>query len=291
MAKEEHRMNTPLRQIVCKPLNWLKFDNVRQLFDEQALVELGKSLRRRQWYPVVARPDGTVIDGERRARAAALEGLDSLDVLIIDEPMTKPDLRLAQFATAFHHADLTAGERYLACYEMLQLRPDWKDKDVADHLGIRPETVSKIMAASRTIPTVRQAMLEGKLGMTDVYAISKVSEAEQPALLEAKLNGASRDALEEQVKATRRRATPATASEPRASTIRIPFSSGVCITVSGKNLSLDDLVEAFAEAAKEARKGRDQFHDFKTWLAVMRDKAKVGQPLTDQNHVPMLHSA
>lgn len=258
--------------IVSKPLDWFKFDNIRQCFEEDALIALGKSLRRRQWHPVVARSDGTVIDGERRVRAARIEKLESLDTLIIDEAMTQSELRLAQAATAMHRADLTAGEKYALCYELLQLRTDWKEKDLAEHLCIHPSMVTRIMAASKTIPEVREALQQGKLSTTDVYAISKVPEAEQPALLEAKLHGASRDELEEKVKTTRRKKLAA--ASVRVDSVRCALPSGRLIVVSGPNLSLDDVVETFVEAAKEARRARDQSLDVKTWAAVMRDRAK-----------------
>jgi ParB/RepB/Spo0J family partition protein len=264
-----------MRHIIKKPVDWFKYDNIRQQFEQDALVELGKSLRRRQWHPVIARPDGTLIDGERRVRAAKLEGIEELDTIIVEGELTQAEIRLAQAATAMHRADLTPGEKYELCYELLQLRPDWKAKDLAEHLCIDPSMVTRIMAASNTVPAVRQALKEGKLSTTDVYAISKVPEVEQPALLEAKLNGASRDSLEERVRATRRRNrnTP----DERVNTARIPFPSGLTFVVTGKDLSFDDLVEGFGTAAKEAREGRKKFNDLKTWLAVMRDRGQGGQ--------------
>lgn len=269
-------MSKPISAVISKPIPWFKWDNIRKKFERESLVELGKSLRRRQWHPVIARPDGTLIDGERRARAAALEGLESLDTIIVEGELTQSEVRLAQAATAMHRADLTPGEKYDLCYELLQLRPEWKAKDLAEHLCIDPSMVTRIMAASNTIPAVREALKDGKLSTTDVYAISKVPDAEQPALLEAKLNGASRDALEERAKAARRKTT--TVDEPRVNSIRIPLPCGVCFTISGKDLSFDELVEWVSAMAKEVRKGRDQFNDLKTWLAVMRDKVKAGQP-------------
>lgn len=268
---------TTLRQVCQQPLPWFKADNIRKKFEHESLVELGKSLRRRQWHPVIARADGTLIDGERRVRAALLEGLESLDTIIVDEELKQSEVRLAQAATAMHRADLTPGEKYDLCYELLQLRPDWKAKDLAEHLCIDPSMVTRIMAASNTVPEVRAALKEGKLSTTDVYAISKVPEANQPALLEAKLNGASRDALEERAKATRRKA--GTAAEPRISSVRIPLPSGVCFTVTGKALSFDDLVAAFLAAAKAVREGRKSFNDVKTWVAVLRDR-QAGKPST-----------
>lgn len=266
-------MSKPIIAVVPKPIPWFKYDNVRKKFEHESLVELGKSLRKRQWHPVIARPDGTLIDGERRVRAAELEGLESLDTIIVDGELTQSEIRLAQATTAMHRADLTPGEKYDLCYELLQLRPDWKAKDLAEHLCIDPSMVTRIMAASNTIPAVRQALKDGKLSTTDVYAISKVPDAEQPALLEAKLHGASRDALEERVKATRRKTTAP--PESRVNSIRIPLS-GMCYTISGKALTFNDLVDGLFALAKEARKGRDQFNDLKTWLAVMRDRGQEG---------------
>jgi ParB/RepB/Spo0J family partition protein len=166
--------------IVSKPLDWFKFDNIRQCFEEDALIALGKSLRRRQWHPIVARSDGTVVDGERRVRAARLERLESLDAVIIDEAMTQTELRLAQAATAMHRADLTPGEKYELCYELLQLRTDWKEKDLAEHLCIHPSMVTRIMAASKTIPEVRQALKDGKLSTTDVTQSRRCRKRNSP---------------------------------------------------------------------------------------------------------------
>ena len=46
--------------------------------------------------------------------------------------------------------------------------------------------------------------------------------------------------------------------------------------MSGAELSLDELIEALAEAQKEARKAREQGLDAKTLAAVLKDKAKKG---------------
>ena len=59
-----------------KPLNWFKVARqARQHFDEAELRQLGESLKVKQLQPVVARPDGLLIAGERRLRAARLVGL------------------------------------------------------------------------------------------------------------------------------------------------------------------------------------------------------------------------
>ena len=75
--------------------------------------------------------------------------------------------------------------------------------------------------------------------------------------------------------------TPTAASVWRASTnvqvtgCRRRFCvPGVSVSVTGKDVSLDDLIEALGDAQKEARKAREQKLDVKTWQRVMRDKSR-----------------
>jgi ParB-like chromosome segregation protein Spo0J len=54
-------------EITRKPLSWFKVSpQVRETFDEESLRRLAESLKVGQLQPVLARPDGTIIDGERR---------------------------------------------------------------------------------------------------------------------------------------------------------------------------------------------------------------------------------
>ena len=72
---------------VSKPLSWFKVaPQVRQEFDEGDLRRLGESLQAHgQLQPVLARPNGTLITGERRLRAAMLVGLPTLNAVITEE--------------------------------------------------------------------------------------------------------------------------------------------------------------------------------------------------------------
>ena len=72
-----------------KPVSWFKVGpQARKHFEEAELRLLGESLKVKQLQPVLARPDGTLIAGERRLRAAILVGLPELMVIISDEPLT-----------------------------------------------------------------------------------------------------------------------------------------------------------------------------------------------------------
>jgi len=87
-----------------------------------------------------------------------------------------------------------------------------------------------------------------------------------------KLNGASRDRLASHARRQRSADTP----NVRASRVKCELGGNVSITVAGNALGLDEVIEALGDAQKEARKGRDQNLDVKTWSAVMRDRAKKG---------------
>lgn len=259
--------------LASKPLNWFKVESqARRCFDEVELRQLGESLKVKQLQPVLARDDGTLIAGERRLRAARLVGLKELLVVVSDEPMSESELRIFQLTENIHRADLKDAEKWHACEELLRLNPRWSNKDLASHLKLSEGTVSKYLAAGNAVPEVQQALEAGEIGITAVYEISRAAAEQQAELLALKRNGTSRDGLASHV----RRQKQDDAPQVRMKRILCPLPSGVSISASGNELSLDDLIEALGDAQKEARKAREQGLDAKTFSAVMKDKAKKG---------------
>lgn len=256
-----------------KPLAWFKVSaQARRHFDEGELRLLGESLKVRQIQPVLARPDGTLVAGERRLRAAQLVGLPELQVVISDEPLTETQLRVLQLVENVHRADLRDFEKFQACQELLRLNPGWTHKDLAAHLNLSESSVTKYLAPGRAIPEVQAALEAGRVGVTTVYEIAKADPQQQAELLQLSLAGASRDDLASRVRKQKTQSTP----QARIRRIVLPLPSGASITVAGAELSLDDLIEALGESQKEARKAREQGLDAKTFSAVMKDKAKKG---------------
>ncbi|MBX3444184.1 MAG: ParB/RepB/Spo0J family partition protein [Planctomyces sp.] len=267
--------------LASKPLNWFKVrSQARRCFDEAELQPLGESLKVKQLQPVLARDDGTLIAGERRLRAARLVGLKELLVVVSDEPMSESELRIFQLTENVHRADLTDAEKWHACDELLRLNPDWNNKDLAAHLKLAESTVTKYLAASRCVPEVQQALEAGEIGITTVYEISRADAGQQAELLALKRSGTSRDGLARRVRQAKDKEASPSQKKPagRGQVRRIlcPLASGVSISASGNELSLDDLIEALGDAQKEARKAREQGLDAKTFSAVMRDKARKG---------------
>jgi ParB family transcriptional regulator, chromosome partitioning protein len=253
----------------CKP----NPNQPRKDFNEADLRSLGASmLALGQLQPIGITPDGTILWGERRWRAAQLVGLTELSVVIIDRVLSGTDSRLIPLVENIHRADLTGYEKWMACYELLTLNPAWTQKDLADHLHLDPSQVTRLLSPSKCVPEAQDALKAGRITISDTYAMSKRPESEQAEMLALKLSGASRDDLERQGRRQRASGTPAV----RASRIKYPLPSGQTVTIAGDGLSLEDALEAMHTAIKAIRKAIDTGLDPATAQAVWRDVAKAG---------------
>jgi ParB family transcriptional regulator, chromosome partitioning protein len=261
---------------VTKPLDFFYPDPTqpRRHFDEQELRLLGESLKKKQLVPGIARQSGMIVDMERRWRAAKLVGLEALDVILVEDDVTEGQIKEIQLVTSLHRADLKPYEVYCGFREWLRHHPAATARELAAAIDRGEDYVSKVLSLDRCIQPVKDAAAEGKLGLSDWYAISRVSDTEQAVLLAAKLNGASRDELESRGRKARNGNKPAV----RMARVRCQMPSGVCVTLTGEGngLTLDDVIETLSELLKEARKANDQGLDSKTFSAVMRDKARAG---------------
>jgi len=260
--------------LTSKPLSFFKADPAqpRKDFTEADLLSLGASMKTLgQLQPIGAKPDGTLLWGERRLRAARLVSLAELQVIITDRPLSESEIRLIQLTENMLRADLSGHEKWQGCAELMRLNPQWQLKDLAVHLHLDPSMVTRLLSPSKCVEAAQVALRDGKIGISDCYAISKLPADEQAGLLAKKLSGASRDAIEQ---AGRKQRTSPTAV--KVTRIKAILPSGVSIVASGEGLSLDDLIESLGEAQKEAKKAREQGLDAKTFSAVMRDKARKG---------------
>lgn len=77
-----------------KSILWFKADpnQPRKTFDDAELRQLGDSLKAKQLYPLICKPDGTIIDGERRWRAAQLVGLEMLACIVVRRSVVRGGL-------------------------------------------------------------------------------------------------------------------------------------------------------------------------------------------------------
>jgi ParB/RepB/Spo0J family partition protein len=257
-----------------RPLDWFKTD-ARELarHDDPEKVRLqGEDmLAKGQLQPVGATEDGRMIFGHGRWLAAKAAGIKTLEVKLFPASLSDTQFKLIRAAENLQRKELTGYQKWLLCSELIAGNPNWQLKDLAEQLHLDPSMVTRLLSPSKCIPAWQEALAAGKVGISDVYAASKHSEAEQAELLRLKLSGASRDAIEQAGRKSR--STKPTAI--KLSRVKIAMPQGASVVVSGHELSMSDLVELLSDTLKEARKAAEQF-DVKTFQSMMRDKAKGG---------------
>ena len=250
-------------------------EQVRKSMNEARDRELGESMKQHgQLQPVGSHSDGTLRWGFRRWHGATLVGLEWLDTIITDDDLTESQIVVLQLTENMQRENLAGWEIYDACLGILQRNPGMKLKDLAKQLNRKPALLTRIMSVSRCIPAAREALKDGKIGISDCYAISKVPEDEQVKLLEMKLNGASRDDLERH---RRKRNGKKSGKANRVPQAKCELPGGASVVVTAPSLSMAVICEMLADALKAARKGCDEGQSPSTWTAVMRDKVRSAQ--------------
>jgi len=254
-----------MRERSMKPVSWMKSkSNVRKACGKKDLLRLGESLKVRQIQPVVCQPDGTLLAGQRRWRAAKLVGLEELEAIVTDEPLTDIEIKVIQLTENIHRADLRGFEKWEACCELLKLNPDWHAKDLAEHLWLDPSMVTRLLSPSKCILAVQEAFAKGLLGISDCYAISKAAEDEQSGLLRLKLGGASRD----QIEAHRRNHWNGSIQTVVVTRTQAP-STGVRLQINGIVDSLDDAVEWLGRMLATAKDAKTRGVGLQGWAAAI----------------------
>jgi ParB family chromosome partitioning protein len=114
------------------------------------------------------------------------------------------------------------------------------------------------------------------VGITACYEISRVAPEQQAELLALKSSGTSRDGIARQVRKRKQAASP----QVRVRRIACPLPGGICITLSGRELSLEECIEALGEAIREMKRSRELGYTAKTFASAMKDKSHKEKPDT-----------
>jgi ParB family transcriptional regulator, chromosome partitioning protein len=255
-----------MAESVIRQIDWFKESrNIRKGMDEASLRELGESmLKHGQLQDVISQPDGTLICGHRRLAAAKLVRIATLTVKIVESAAEAGKVVVLQAIENEQRQNLTDPERWRMVEELRRLYPKWIAKDISEALHKDPSWVTRYLSPSKCLPAVQEAFAAGRLGISDCYAISKVTEREQHELLALKLGGATRDDLECAVKRINRPRRNGSGCEKR---VRCPLATATVI-VTGNAIGLDEAIDAVLAAAKEMKRARDEGLDAKTAQAV-----------------------
>lgn len=255
-----------------KPASWIKPQNqIRQDYGSEAEQRrFGESVKERQLQPLVCLADGTLVCGYRRFVCGTLVGMVEFDVTILTDALTESQIKVYRLTENIQRKDLSPYEMWQSCVELMSMNPAWQMKDLAEHLHLDPSMVTRLLSPSKCIPAWQEALKEGKVGISDCYAASKIPE-DQAGMLALKLSGATRDQIEQ----AGRKGRTATVPEVKTGRVRCPLSSGATVVVSGPEMSLEEYINALQSALEFARKANKESLDVKTAEKVWKDKSKL----------------
>jgi ParB family chromosome partitioning protein len=269
-----------------RPQDIIVNPQVRKEYDPKKQEELTASVKALGvLMALLVMPSRVLLAGHRRLMAAIAAGLETVPVIITDRVLSDSEIRVIQLTENMHRADLKPIEQVEGVEEVARLNPEMSNKDLAKLLGFEASMITRLRSAAKVTPAVREAFAAEKIGLSTVYAISKCeSRTDQEQMLAQALSGASRDAIE-QVGRKSRKAKTSKNEAGKTAKVHCLLSNGVQITVSGKGLSLGSAIDALTDAIKEMRAAKANGYTAKTFAASMKDKAKAQQEKAAENEV------
>lgn len=208
-------------------------------------------------------------DGGCRLEGARMVGLTELLALDLGKEPSRAELLMAQASIDLHRQHLPPIDRG-RLFASLCREHGCRAKQLADMLHVSEAVISRSLALLQLPEDLQRQVNEGKLDARRGYLLSQESDPARQRELASQAAALSREELAKQV----RKSKVTTTQQVRMKRIVCPLPTGVSISASGAELSLDDLIDALSETQKEARKAREQGLDAKTFSAVMKDKAR-----------------
>lgn len=190
------------------PLKWIDRDpeQPRKEFSGESIEQLANSLRESgQLQPCVVRPGKAkdtyvLVCGERRWRAAAVAGLETLRCRV-EVGRDRAEVLADQLAENLQRDDMNPVELADALGR-LQGEHGWASRKIAERLGISQSAVSRSLALGGLAEGVRGRVRDGRLAASSAVLLGRVEDhAEQEELARlAVTQGMTRDQVEDLVR-------------------------------------------------------------------------------------------
>lgn len=249
----------------------------RQTFLEQELDDLGDNmLRRKQLQPLLIRKDDsgyTILDGERRWRAAQRKGIKKLRAVVVASEDEAVRL-LVQVTANGHRANLNPLE-LAQSYQQIMERTGLNATQLAKELSMSKSHVSDMLSLL-SLPAEAQGLVrEGKLGLVKAAAMARLDAPEQASsIARAKQGRLSRDEL---IGSKKKRPS----SGPKRKRVTLELASGKAVISTTEKMSLVELVDFLQALSKECRRAVGQGLDIQTLVCLLHDRAKQSASKTD----------
>jgi ParB-like chromosome segregation protein Spo0J len=222
-----------------------------------------------QLHAVSATEDGRMIAGHQRALAAESAGIKTLLTNVYPATLPLNRFKIIRISENVHRTDNTAWEKHQACVELMLMNPSWNQLTLAEHLSLSAASVSYLLTPSKLPKQWQDALKDGKVTIKDCVAASKADKSALEGLLALRLSGKS--AAEVEVAARK----PRTQSTVKLDRVPLRLPGGCTVTVTGKDIDGESLVNALTTAREAAMKGNKEGLNVKTLSKAMADKARV----------------
>lgn len=247
----------------------------RSKLDKDYCLRLGLNMKEHgQKVPVLGYWKGDrfiLCDGGCRLDGAQQVGMTELIAVDLGKEPSPKEFLLAQASIDQHRQNLSPLDRARLWERMCQ-EFGCTAKKLAEMLHVSEAVVSRALALLALPEDIQQQINEGTLDARRGYLLTQESDPIRQRELAVAATTLSRDELAKRVRKPKQSDAPLV----RVKRIALPLPSGIAITVSGEDLSLDDIHSALGELQREIRRGCDQGLDPKTLSKVLQDKAKKG---------------
>lgn len=247
----------------------------RSKLDKDYCLRLGLNMQEHgQKVPVLGYWQGDrfiLCDGGCRWDGAQQVGMKELLAIDLGKEPLPRDLLLAQASIDQHRQHLSPMDRARLWSRMCK-EFGCTAKKLAEMLHVSEAVISRALALLELPDDIQRQINEGTLDERRGYLLTQESDPARQRELAIEATALSRDELAKRV----RQPKNTDALQVRVKRILLPLPSGVAITVSGADLSLDDIHAALGELQREVRRGCNERLDPKTLSKILHDKAKKG---------------
>lgn len=212
-----------------------------------------------------------VTDGGCRVIGAKMCGITELLALDLGKVPTPLELMLAQAGIDIHKQHFPLMDRARLWQSIKETR-GCTARQLAKELGVSDSLVGDYLSLNTLPPDVQELVNSGALHLSKASLIAQQESApDRQRELAALAKDMSRSDLAAKVKRTRRNGQQ---PEVRVNSLRCPLPSGTTVVVKGRELTLQDAIQALFDLLKAMKKASDEGIDGKTFARMCADKAK-----------------
>jgi ParB-like chromosome segregation protein Spo0J len=217
-------------------------------YEETELRQLAKSLRQRQWMPLIVKePEFLVLDGNRRTAAAELDGMETLFGIPVTHELTPGEINrmIAQLDIRHQHfSEIARGKLWLTIRD----ENGWTNAQLADDLGVSASLLTKVFGNLDNPEEIQGLVEEGLLSVRDGYHLSRIADVIERLRI-------AREVVAGKVKpddlaGLLRRQKQADKPTVKTSRLKIELASGVTVLFTAKDsIDLEQAIEALPNPA------------------------------------------